>query len=168
MASSCVQVQATAGRYFGYDPVPVRNPPGTAIPETVCGAKHGGLCENQHGHFNLVCSVVKNTFSLLKLKGVGKEQLPVICKMGDGELANDDPFRRFAIVDTHGIGENVVCVGLGGGDVLRLSAGSVGGLAITTLHRLVGKVITALAMMLPLCATTSRMQKSVRALQSGS
>ena len=62
-----------------------------------------------------------------------------MCRVGDdADVVADDPFRRFFIVDIHGAGDNIVCVGLTGCVVLRLP------LTITTLHRLVIRRITAL------------------------
>ena len=66
----------------------------------------------------------------------------MMCTVGDdADVAADDPFRRFFIVDMHGAGDNIVCVGFTG-DVALRSLGSP--LAITTLHRLVGRRIKAL------------------------
>ena len=138
LTSSCVQVRAAANKMFGYNPLPLGNPQGTAVPETVCAAQRGGLCI-QHGFFGLVSVVVKNIYSLLRARGIVKDQLPVMCRVGDdADVVADDPFRRFFIVDIHGAGDNIVCVGLTGCVVLRLP------LTITTLHRLVGRRITAL------------------------
>jgi hypothetical protein len=90
----------------------------------------------------LVTAVVKNIYNLLRAKGVGKDQLPVMCTVGDdADVAADDPFRRFFIVDMHGVGDNIGCVGFTGVVVLRLLGSP---LAITTLHRLVGRRIKAL------------------------
>jgi hypothetical protein len=141
VTSSNAQICAVANKIFGFDAMPLRNNPGTALLETVCVAQNGGVCV-QHSFFDLVTAVVKNIYNLLKAKGVGKDQLLVMCTVGDdADVAADDPFRRFFVVDMHGAGDNIVCVGFTGDVVLR-SLGSP--LAIATLHRLVGRRIKAL------------------------
>ena len=52
------------------------------------------------------------------------------------------PFRNFIIADMHGAGDNIICLGLAGGEVLQLAeAASCDSVAVTNMHRLVGKAL---------------------------
>jgi len=68
VTSSNAQICAAANKIFGFDAMPLRNNPGTALPETVCVAHNGGVCVH-HSFFYLVTNVVKNIYRLLTAKG---------------------------------------------------------------------------------------------------
>lgn len=64
-ASTDATIRAAANRIFEYNPEAVVNPAGTAVPETPCCARNGGLCSNRP--FATVAGVVvKNIYSILK------------------------------------------------------------------------------------------------------
>lgn len=142
MTSSTQALAAQQSLAFDYDAKPVQNPKGTALPERVCVARLGGLCTT-HVHATSAKAVVKQVYAILKAKALLAE-LPLICKIGDsddGVLGDNDKFQKFCIVDTHGAGDNIVCIGVvsGGAEgILHLAEGE-GGLAVTTLHRIVAR-----------------------------
>ena len=135
MTSSAAVIDDQAKRSFEFDGVPLANPPGTALPQIVCSQRLGGLCQ-KHECFSKADAVVKNIYQLLKARGIGREQLPAVCQLGDHGLL--DLFEYCVVCDMHGAGENIIVVGFRpvGGNVLALSRGAASNLAITTLHRL--------------------------------
>ena len=81
--------------------MPVPNPKGTAVPEMVCANLRGGVCRQQV-LLDSVNAFVKNTYDVLKSKGIRRADLPVVCKLGEGlGIIAMYPFRNFIIADMH-------------------------------------------------------------------
>jgi len=55
--STRADVETRAAALFGFDPVPVRNPPGSHPPETPCGQKHGGLSVGVAVEYHLLLDI---------------------------------------------------------------------------------------------------------------
>ena len=118
MASTHLEIQSLAKQFFEYDAVLVPNPKGTAVPEMVRANFHGGVCRQQV-LLDSVNAFVKNTYDVLKSKGIRRADLPIVCKFGEGlgSIAMY-PFRLLIIVDMPGASDNIICLGLAGGEVL--------------------------------------------------
>ena len=83
MASTHLKIQSLAKQFFEYDGVLVPNPKGTAVPGMVCANLHGGVCRQQVS-LDSVNAFVKNTYDVLKSKGMSRADLPIVCKLGEG------------------------------------------------------------------------------------
>ena len=83
MASDTLEIQSLARQFFEYDAVRVPNPKGTAVPEMVSANLHGDVC-GQQVLLDSVNAFVKNTYDVLKSKGIRRADLPIVCKLGEG------------------------------------------------------------------------------------
>ena len=118
------------------------NPKGTAVPEMVCANLHGDVCRKQVFAIDSVNAFVKNTYDVLKSNGIRRADLPIVCKLGAGlSIFAMNMFLNFIIADMHGAGDNIICLGLAGGEVLQLAEAESCSVAITTMHRLVHKAL---------------------------
>ena len=143
MTSSDLEVQTSSRQIFAHDPELVQNPPGTALPQQVCSGIHGGLCLNDEGVTSKANAIVKGVYKTLKAKGLDRLSLPLLFGIGEAALvgSDSDAFKHFMIVDMHGVGENVICVGLCGGHTLRLARDAHQLVAVSTMHCLVSRAL---------------------------
>lgn len=122
----------------------------TRPPETVCCQEKGGLCASTGGT-QLVNKVAKNFYQLLRLRSIGREELPIFITLSD---ASGGTTERLFIVDLHGAGENIIGVVAqaveGHKEVFTIVGGGESQLRVATLHRILWKFLRVGASALPL------------------